>query len=762
MDHELKPQVERFAKALALALYDKTLEMNDKEIVLYLDADVIFKMVLGLEGEFAKRTINKYELLVRALFSSHLLGEFYVLDPHAYELNELLRRQASSERVNDQRFQYMANEILRDNQILDTLSYLNRIIKGNLMESTEGGMDRTQEFVAVLREIAGEAFAYIEQTNGAWWQRIKRYYDERLIRLDRLGHDIRSLQQTNEQDLRTINRALQKRRPRYSFNAFEDALALTILHKLIKETDDKPSHEVVRFYTETGQVRSSIRDEAELRSFLSYEESPVKDLRAPTDGDLVLRDSDYFIVRAWFQELSPGVAAFESDSLADLKRLSNDLDHLAQENEDVIKRATKELKFGEREIINLIESFEKLTIMEDVWTRGGIVREAQTRDILKNWKDVFDFAQSNATKQLVNEQIESVLSSLESKVGQMSTWTKDYKLIYDATHATQRDVKGKIKEPSRDLGLIRWGCALSEGESTELTAILNSLLEDEMDLHVEVMRLATSMEEARAKPDRCMLVCGALWAIRSYSKIVETVSICEKNNADKPFPISLHVIRAAAEAKAEALANRAKRQESVARVLALLSKAAEEERKKILLGVGYVLYQAWKLEMGTEDIWAPLPHNVDEETQDWALTSFRLGEEAFDYFDAMPDRQLERAFAINHCAYVGTITGVESTKTSEYVNKLINLEGNPQLWTARFDDTLGCHFLRNATKMWYSTIPEERVNLSMTFRNDLVDSGMYFEDAIKNDIGDTDVRRHRTRLRALEDEYSQLKKGVGR
>src|SRR4051812_26088450 len=86
-------QLDRFTKALAQAVYDKTLEQSH-EIRFFYDADVIVWLVLGFrEFEFYRRVPSPQLLLMRALLSAGYLGTASLLRPHALELDSLIRRQ---------------------------------------------------------------------------------------------------------------------------------------------------------------------------------------------------------------------------------------------------------------------------------------------------------------------------------------------------------------------------------------------------------------------------------------------------------------------------------------------------------------------------------------------------------------------------------------------------------------------------------------------------------------------------------------------
>ena len=106
---------------------------------------------------------------------------------------------------------------------------------------------------------------------------------------------------------------------------------------------------------------------------------------------------------------------------------------------------------------------------------------------------------------------------------------------------------------------------------------------------------------------------------------------------------------------------------------------------------------------------------------------------------------------MNHCAYVGIVTGVKPKLTEEYFEELLRLQSFPALWNSRFEDTLGVYYLLKAERMWDAASPEERPRLNLSSL--LVTARVHLERASERDPGDIDLQEHRTRLERLENNY---------
>lgn len=754
MIESTRSRVKRFAETLALALFDRELESRGMTLTYYYDADVIFNVVMGLESDIYRSTKSADQLLVRALLACGFLGSFYMLRPHAFELNEKLRHQVQyAHKEQKQEFRARARQFLRSKGILDIMSQLHQIATESDVSTSEDERFRVKRFLDILSAVAGKTFAHIEQCNGTWWERFHRYLDSDLLCLNRLGPETHELLETDEDMIHEINAFLRPMRPGYSINVFQDAAALTILHSIIRDKERGTSDEIVRFYTETAKMRRAIQGNKRLQTLLSYERPFADEIATPLGAELVLRDSHYFIIRAWFEELKPGNHEVDSDTLKELKGLSEKLEWLLSLPEEDIERAMREMRHGRKNLSDLVKDFEQLAIMDYVWTSSGIPEDLKNLEVLKQWTRVFEFAERPNTDEVVFMQIQDVREELESRVSRIQIWTKDFKRFLAASERTRKRVSGKIENLRRDLGLVRWGYALNEREKEVLLTALDFLfLEDDFDPSVSASRAATRMEEARHDPRQCLVMCGILWTVGCFESIVDLVKECIENNARETFPPSLTVIQAAAEVRTGRLSGREERRRIVERVWDLQADLPQDQRAGVLLGVGYVLYHAWKQEKVGSGIGIHAAEGLEAEVREWAEKSFTLGEEAS---KVLPPNELAWAYSINHCAYVGIVAGVEPEKTGKYFERLVQLESFPALWNARFADTVGSYYLLKAERLWEESSPEDRegLDLSRHFKS----AREYFEKAKARDIGDIDIDEHINRLNLLEDKYERLK-----
>lgn len=760
--NSLKERVEKFHRSLSLAIYDCELERKGKKLTYYYDADVIYPLIMGFEVGPSDSPPKSDHLLVRALLSCEFLGEFYMLRPHALELTERLSKlRWHADEYSKSVFQQRVKNFLEKKGIRKILSKLCDIAEGKKDYEGIKEYKRVKFFLDTLRDSAGDTFAHIEQINGTWRQRLKRYYDEKMLNLDKMGPEAYDLLGKYEMEAREINRILLQKRTIRPKSVFQDALALTILHKMVNDRESGEASDIVRFYTETIPIIDDLEKNKELKNMLSYRNPLDVELETPPGAESVFRDAGYFIMRVWFSELSLEKKDADEENIRKLKELSKELEDLIISDTVNFEDVLPKLKLKEKEVIKLIEDFENLTIMDSIWVGDQIPDNLKNLKTLKKWTEVFKFAEKQKTEDILGEEIHDVREKLESKVFLIQIWKNDSELILEASRNTRNLVKGRIDDIMRDLGLVRWGYSLRPKEKQCLVASLKALLQDNYDdLRLEAGNAAIIMKDARTDPRKCMVMCGIMWALKLYPYIVSLVEKCKSNCKSTELPPSLLTIQAAAEIRTGKYTSE-ERQEIVDRVLKFAEKLKGEQRLGVLLGIGYVLYHAWKQENIGSNISPPTTNKSNdliERVSDWAKKCFYLGEEAVEKF---PNGELAWAFAVNHCAYVGIRTGVEPKKTKKYFKTLLEIESLPTCWNFRFDDTVGTYYFLTAERLWENTPTDKRKDLDFQrLLEMLAKAEEYFERAKQLDIGDIDIEEHRLKCdllkRDIEEEFPNL------
>ena len=745
IDSQEKERVERFTRALGIALLDKKLEMSGTPILYFCDADVVLHMILGFE----RSSFKSDQELVLSLFSLSFLSKVSVLRPHALEIDRKVRRQPKPASVDDLRgFQNRARKFLQEHGITSTLERLHQVVKP---ESGLGKEEQIDRFIEILKDSSTSTFTAIEQICGIWTQRWNRFHEQKLLDFDHLGPALDKFFERSRTRIIEIFGVLQSYRPKYRDSNLQDSIALAMLADRIEDWKSDPSVPLPRFYTDTEKLNQACFQDPLLRGLLRHE--PPGFQNAPEDFALVIRDSSYFLTRARFQEL-----AFHSKTaaagLADLEQLYEELSILLTDTDNELVKALHRsgLKLRDEPLSQVIDEFETLSLMRSIWVRNRLPDFLLTAE-LSEWTDVFKFAERNEMSDKLLVQIDHLQSELSEKVRQDWRWTRDYEAIAVATKDRKEAIKGVIRDPMRDLGLVRWGYNLSNENKEMLADIVKTLLEshDDEKLIEQAGRMASQLELARTNLDTCLIMGAALWTLGMFERVSELVDEL------KQPPPSLVLLQAASLLRARRITALERKKELIDHVLRLRDSIPPSQLGGYLLGLGYVLYRAWQSEVSGVNIEASgAAQNLPPEVANWAELCFKAGKEAEEILRRHHD--LAWAFAVNHCAYVALVTNRDRADIDHYFRTLRDQLGVDAVWNSRFDDTLGCYYLVLMEREWASTPPEKRCDLN--FRKRIRNARKHFDKAEKHDFGDIDLKAHIERLESLESDLEGCRRNV--
>lgn len=749
-----RARISTFVDSLGLALYDKALELKGHQVVFFLDADIVLKLVLGIEGlpPESPNATSRMEI-VRSLFSIGYMGSFYLLRPHAFEFYMNLKTKPKYQNIDSREaFRERALSYIEKTGIRETMGKLARIIgdERNLSKAEED--KKIMEFLGTLSENSGESFSYIERINGTWSDRFNRFFNKKLLKLDYLGPEISELVIDQKDVLFKINTIVKEKREMFTLNAFQDAAALTIIHKFISEKESGTIDFYSRFYTDTTPLNDVLMNNPEIKEILSYKTNEIHE-RFNDSYKGIHRDTNYFIIRAVIKELKPSATDVSIEKLDRLYEIYDKLKGLLEDNKD-IERASKAVE-KDVTLSSLLDDFEKTSIMEPLWhKKDGLINLFPKIEDVSEWIKIFHFAQGTRTGEILHAQMNERWKELEVHVSKLSTWTNDFKAIIKA-QGDRVQYFEKIEEPMRDLGLIRWNYNISNINPSDILDMLRDFTVKGQQVEIPASILANNMGLARKNIKECNFVCAILWGLGLFKEIDIIVEECRLQNIGTKFPVNLSTIQFAAIMRHGRISTPDDRRKMLRNVARFMSGLSKKERKGTLLGVGYIYYHAWRQVMLKANIKERLWDNQPEETRKWAQEAFNLGEEG--YLDAFEPNTLPWAYAINHCAYLHITTGVPYDKSQrDYLQILLKLKIYGNLWCARFDDTVGCYYLDRAERLWHLSNDEEKKTIDIS--KHIIEADIYFSSALKHDTGDTDLPEHITRLELLRDSFEDFKK----
>jgi hypothetical protein len=736
-----KQMVVEFARALSCALYDRYLELNEQRIVYYHDADVIFRLVRGFQELRARKTLNtRKELLVGSLLSAGFFGAANLLRPHALELDSAIRiwavKPSGGSLVG---FKREAEEFLEERGVLDDMRRLLQVARIETLDA----------FMGELKDVAAESFVAFELTSGPWEYRLRQL-------MSKAGSEILSVARPGDQMKHLIADPVfgvlltkisgTNRRP---LSDYRDAAALTMLRKFVRARRDSDSVPIVRFYTETPTLKNLWTRDREVRVLLTYPGDLRESRASSLAARAVWRDASYFLIRAVFEALRfPGIELKSAGdpivTFQELSEVAEALKEIPSEMESDISEKLDSLSVGGRSAVEVIGELETLAFVNRVWKNYKPPKPIQA--IVENVERVWTFAQSaRATRKLhrqMREGIEHLTAELGREVGEMRRWFDRYRDIMDRAAKLQAEAaKFSTPDPMRDLGLVRWGCDPSERAVGRIRTFWENIFSDDSQESARACEALVSEMDSLNDPEDCLVVCAALWFLGLFSSIVEVLDEFTRGNW-LAAPFYLSVLRAAAFLRGKGGVSRRERETIVSGLSAKIAHVKEDEQVgRFLLGFGYVLFYCWLLENRRLlfDGYDP----AGDGSREWLAMSFDVVKKAI---DLLPAGSLGRAFAINHCVYIGSVGRIEEEETNKLSWRLSVIESVQEHWNYRFADTFAYrHFLAAVRAFNHKGRGREA---RRRICRELKSAKEWIEKA-SPDFGDSEITEHRSQIKEL-------------
>lgn len=757
MCDSLQSRVVAFSKALSVALYDKSVELEGRRIIYYCDNDVILPMVMGflLDVPDGLSGTPIRHRLVRSLISQGFLGQIHLLRSHAHELHMSIR--SCAQRFNLDGFGSRIREFLEQTNSTNVMDELYRVIS-TPRDSPETEIQVANDFLNTLIGCEAETFVAIEQLCGSWQQRLRRYWDSKLVMFDELGDRVADTVDQGGSDFDNIREYLCVTRP--SSNKIKvnlvDALALMALALSVRRFNEGKIDTLVRFYSQTRVVVDSQKEKS-IANLLIYKRPQAIKTKSSMETDLIFRDEAYFLMRVRFPELS--FDKNENLSLDRLERLKGDLSEILMTPSE-LDEAVRSVKFQSEPLSEIIDKFESLTLMDSTWI-GNKIPKIFFKDnrVKEHWKSVFEFSRTDSTlTRVLEENVLDIEETLEKKLSSVRSWLNDYSRVYKAAREKSISESVVLEDPIRDLGLIRWGITLSSSQIADVVESLSNLYEynNVASQRAECVRLATKIENSRSDSETCKVVCSILWGL-GLEQLPFIVNLIDQLK-DSELPLCLRILSSAAKIKHGGdRKNEHSLMQKAKEVLDGYEKLLDAERWYYSLGIGYALYHIWK-RIAIFYNW-PNQRKAQALPKDVKALANQCYKVVYDNISYFPqDNDLARSFALNHCLYVSIQTGCFRKSSERFLLELIDLKGT-SVWNHRFADTIGWYYTGKfkLSLKYLKNNPESREQIKKSKELGIF-ARMYLEEASRKSIGDIDSENHLADLRQQEEIFSDIQR----
>jgi len=366
---------------------------------------------------------------------------------------------------------------------------------------------------------------------------------------------------------------------------------------------------------------------------------------------------------------------------------------------------------------------------------------------------LFRFGRQSRARAGVARSMEDMRKHLQENAERLRSWQENVQAIERAAERRRADLRRNVgignPEPLRDLGLIRWGVALSKESADRLRVHIQGLLGLTTESPAyECATLAAALADGDDTDDDLLVVCSVLWFLEEWELLVEFMEAEGERHA---LPTELEVMRAAATIRSNPQMSVKQKQDDIDDLKEFLE---PREEKRYLLGLGYVLFHAWASEQRISAHSRKLSREAHGIVDSWVTDSFLCGQKAMAVFD---HGSLPWAFAVNHCSYVGTCANVFRDQTDECVRELIALSSVKSLWHFRFADTHAWQIYKRADRLWdeavkskdRSQLPSKRRQVCELLTRARDEYGLLFETL--SVFGDSEPEGHLREVGLLQD-----------
>ena len=699
--------IRQFSYALKTALRDRKLEENLPVFFLF-DADVAIKTVYGLtifSEEVLPDPETDHRLAVRALLSTRRFARIRMLWAHLIEFNRNLN---SWPHLTVMREAFHLEQI---RQLEDAwgLAEHNGTL-GEIVKKNDSDL-----FSQFLRKYGWETFVKLELCyGGTWQQRLHRLVKGGVFDFTPIDPADRFI--TSGDFVLEVYEELSGHRDRQdsTYNNIVDASALDVLRRLI-------SHRAkfhVRFYTETR----ALSDLGKGFTALCY---------SPLDPETsVFIDESYCLMRSSFSALLPGHSTPELEYTSDVGPSREELSRISAELQLLLSKDLPETEFrkavarisvdygpgdASATLVEVIHDFYRLRFLNNVVLQWKL--PLQIRDMVPNLRAAYETKSLMESARIdLNEAFYKVSETLKKQIGHLSDWRNDF-LRIRAALLRRRSAIGHLDSPPRldtDIGLARWGLDKSLTAPEEIRDFIHSILEErESQINIRASEFALELLDRSKSKQKVELVITVLWFLQLTRLIVREFKLHEEEIRDLPSYVGLKALDYVAQVKSVyddsmrvglLQSHYIETCDKVLSDIENFTNDLDETSAPIgLMGLAHAAYWAWcRLE---KQLGARLSHDDSDSSQAdmqdlkevadrWAKKSFSAGKDAASKLKAP---QIDWAFAVNHCAYLGHSAGIFKEETGEFYTTLSPYLDDYNHY--RFADTMALPFSQDAERI---------------------------------------------------------------
>jgi hypothetical protein len=725
---------ERFAASIGMLLSDLELEQTKKSLKLYFDTNDVRGALLGVDAFYDPKT-QKFDrdlfaqrrVLVQSLAAGAWFGPIGMLSPHQAELLTAMRLNFGIEPTRHP--ETRAKQFWRDVGIL---------ADGNELSEKPLWKMRDERLTAFIRRQVGRAetfFKGVQAVSGTWKTRLEFLRTQRLLVFERDPVDLTNVLVAPM--FRRVLDCFNRQRPYREKQAsnFADAVTLVMLMEQLNDFRANPDRASFPCFYASRVFFEVVHD---LKCEAEVEYTTAGGIRTS-----LLRDSDYFVLRAIFRpnRLAGRKVSYRSDakllSPDQLRKVQTRVEEILALRAPLESTALAEkLDFFGRSLVSIVRDLRHLSFFENVWLPFSAKRDAETAlkqleratRVLnsKKFKKGVEHEQKQAQKEL--EENAKVVRHVKSLWDTLPTAFQVHRLKSASTLRSPRDFM-------RRTGLFRF--AVRPAVYDAVFEIAKPMLLVDAEEQTALATLIGAYGRARADMEQNLddveVSSVLLWLVMFDGDVIDLLQMRRR----RPL-LSLELIYAASCIRSghsidEALATVALLQEN------FLSLRSEHARGEMGVGLAYLLFRVWRRCNQNVVTRAAAKRRLGRTPEEIVASAIHYAARAYKALER--GDQAKRAYALNLLLFYTIEAGstdVDVMHTAAVA--LLAYQEQEDVWQYRYDDTVARYFVRRA-----------ELASSIAGRRTLLDSAAEFariakekepqDEQVTNTIGLIGIRR---------------------
>lgn len=663
----------------------------------YFDSYDAIKIIQGVwwyvsafKFDYNKYLKDKSILSVYAFAYQGLYGKIQLLEPHRLELIRSIEKHETSLKIPQNKSEY--DDILSEVVYRLGLSDSGQRKKIN-SQNIEYFID---QFVNEGTDLYKASFLLREYI---WPKRFKYLISNNLLDIGSTNEDLDSISDLNLFNLIKQSFDILRPDPLSSINNYFDAMALYFLQQKLNQFVNNRTNVLPVFYASSSTFFKAVK--------IIHKKEPKLFLYKDGENSFpIVRDSLYFILEAVFRKSTREDAFFNV-----LRKSQPEIKKLVKSEYDKhfsgSKKIIENLQNSKREFEDSVRNIINTKFIQSIW-----LEKRAYKDLISDLHSSFIWDENESS--FIADKIQDTLKEILIEAKQSLDKSQELISIIKSFSNLKKEIKNYQSDAAKDIDIFKDFALLKFGlenhKNPNLNNYFSDLIHDEFITNYppilsHIISILNIVPETPEKSEKFLYGISICWILNKQKLIVMLCSRLSKEDIYIRYEIALIYAASIISTKK----NQSGISDTLEIVKCILSK--EIENYRIDLGIGYLYYRFWEIEM---DYYHDLPEmNVEL----WSVISKKQSyqnyycngaifytRKVFNYLKPVPGEILKEnhlgafLYSINNLIYYTTKCGSKEDfdNIEPLVEEFKRYRHNEAEWQGRFFDTLGWHSLRKS------------------------------------------------------------------